>query len=166
MNIRRLFTSLLAVALLSASTGLLVSHAADAPKTPRKEIYDAKADGAKQIADALATAKADKKHVILQFGANWCGWCHRLHKLFESDKAIADKLKSDYVVVLVDVDKGHNESIDKQYGNPTRFGLPVMVVLDAEGKQLTTKNTSELEEGDHHDPTKVMAFLKEWAPKR
>ena len=166
MNIRRLFTSLLAVALLSGSTGLLTSNAADAPKTPRKEIYDAKADGAKQIAAALAAAKADKKHVILQFGANWCGWCHRLHKLFESDKDIADKLKSDYVVVLVDVDKGHNESIDKQYGNPIRFGLPVMVVLDAEGKQLTTKNTSELEVGDHHDPAKVMAFLKEWAPKR
>ncbi len=61
MNIRRLFTSLLAIALLSGSTGLLTSIAADAPKTPRKEIYDAKADGAKQIADALAAAKADKK---------------------------------------------------------------------------------------------------------
>jgi hypothetical protein len=47
-----------------------------------------------------------------------------------------------------------------------RFGLPVIVVLDAEGKQLTTKNSGELEESDHHNPEKVMAFLKDWAPKK
>ena len=35
--------------------------------------------------------------MLLQFGANWCGWCHKLHGLFEEDKRIAEKLKSDYV---------------------------------------------------------------------
>ena len=29
-----------------------------------------------------------------------------------------------------------------------------------------TKNTAELEEGNHHNPAKVLAFLKEWAPKK
>jgi thiol:disulfide interchange protein len=138
----------------------------DAPKAARPKIYDEAADGSKQIAEALAAAKKENKRVLLQFGANWCGWCHKLHKLFESDKTIGDKLKSDFVVVLVDVNKDHNKDINKQYGNPTRFGLPVIVVLDVDGKQLTTKNTSELEEGDHHVPEKVLAFLKEWAPKK
>lgn len=49
--------------------------------------------------------------------------------------------------------------------SPTKHGLPVIAVLDANGKQLTTKNTEELEEGDHHDPEKVKAFLKELASK-
>ncbi len=141
------------------------AHAGDAPKTPHPSLYDESADGSKQIADALADAKKDGKHVLLQFGANWCGWCHRLHGLMESDQAIAGELKSDYVVVLIDVNQGHNKEVDTKYGNPTRFGLPVIVVLDADGKQLTTKDSGELEEGDHHNPHKVLAFLKQWSPK-
>ena len=69
------------------------------------------------------------------------------------------------VVVLVDVNKGHNEAINKAYGNPTRLGLPVIVILDADGKALVTQDTGKLEDGDHHDPRKVLGFLNEWARK-
>jgi len=69
-------------------------------------------------------------------------------------------------VVLVDVNNGHNDEINKRFGNPTRFGLPVIVVLDADGKGLTTQETDKLEEGDHHSPAKVLAFLSEWAGKK
>jgi hypothetical protein len=69
------------------------------------------------------------------------------------------------VVVLIDVNKGHNNEVDAKYGHPIQFGLPVIVILDAEGKQLTTKDSGELEEGDHHSPAKVMAFLKKWSPQ-
>jgi thiol:disulfide interchange protein len=139
---------------------------ADAPvKTSRPAIYDESADGAKQVADALALAKKENKRALLQFGANWCGWCHKLHKLGQTDADIAAKLKEAYVVVLVDVNKGHNGDINKKYGNPTRFGLPVMVILDADGKALVTQDTGKLEQGDHHDPKKVLAFLTEWAGK-
>lgn len=62
--------------------------------------------------------------------------------------------------------KGHNGDINKKYGNPTRLGLPVIVILDADGKVLTTQDTGKLEEGDHHDPKKVLAFLGEWAEKK
>ena len=135
------------------------------PGPARPAIYDTSADGAKQIADALAAAKKEHKRVLLQFGANWCGWCHKLHKLFESDARIAAKLKQSYVVVLIDVDKGHNADIDKRYDKPTRFGLPAIVILDSGGKALTTQDTGKLEDGDHHDPAKVLAFLNQWAPK-
>jgi thiol:disulfide interchange protein len=141
-------------------------QAAEAPKSARPNIYNESADGSKQIADALVVAKKDHKNILLQFGANWCGWCHKLHNLFETDKGIAKKLKDDYVVVLIDVNKGRNKDIDTKYGHPTRFGLPAIVVLDADGKQLTTQDTGKLEQGDHHDPEKVMAFLKEWAPNK
>jgi len=149
--------------LLSAPTGL----AADAQaKSARPAIYDESADGVKQIEEALARVKKEDKHVLLMFGANWCGWCHRLHQLFESDAQIAAKLKQDFVVVLIDVNKNHNADVNQRYGNPTRLGLPVLVVLDAAGKALTTQDTGKLEEGDHHDPTKVLAFLNQWAPSR
>jgi thiol:disulfide interchange protein len=137
-------------------------QAGDTSSTPKKDIYDESADGSKQIADALALASKDGKRVLLQFGANWCGWCHKLHSLCETDADIAARLKSDYLVVLIDVNKGHNSEVDAKYGHPTKFGLPVLVVLDAEGKQLTTKDSGELEEGNHHSPVKVLAFLDKW----
>ena len=141
------------------------AQAEDAPKNARPNIYDESASGSKQIADALVVAKREHKNVLLQFGANWCGWCHKLHKLFETDKDIAEMLKKNYVVVLIDVNKEHNKDVDTKYGRPTRFGLPAIVVLDADGKQLVTQDTGKLEQGDHHDPEKVMAFLKEWGKK-
>lgn len=64
--------------------------------------------------------------------------------------------------MLIDVDKGHNADVVKKYGNPTQHGLPVLVVLDSEGKQLTTQDTGQLEQGNHHDPAKVIAFLNKW----
>jgi hypothetical protein len=74
--------------------------------------------------------------------------------------------RSDFVVVMADVYKNHNADVNQRHGNPTCFGLPVLVVLDAEGKVLTTQDTGKLEEGDHHDPAKVLAFLNQWAPSR
>ena len=129
-------------------------------------IYDETAEGKKQIAEALVIAKKEGKQVILQFGANWCGWCHRLHELFKADAGIAEKLASNYVVVLIDVNEEHNKDIDARYGYPTRQGLPVVVILNDDGKQLTTQDTRKLEAGDHYDPDKVKAFLEEWAAKR
>jgi thiol:disulfide interchange protein len=137
----------------------------EAPKN-RPNIYDESADATKQIAEALAKAKQENKRVLLQFGANWCGWCHKLHKLFEADAEIAGVLKESYIVVMVDVNKGHNTDIDQRYQNPTRFGLPALVVLDSAGKVLVTQDSGKLEEGDHHDPKKVLAFLNEWVGKK
>jgi thiol:disulfide interchange protein len=161
------FLSAIATAALLAAVLGLPAYGAEAPaKSSRPAIYNEKADGGKQIADALALAKKENKRVLLQFWANWCGWCHRLHSLFESDADIAARLKDAYVVVLVDVNNGHNEDINKRYGNPTRFGLPAIVILDADGKALMTQDTGQLEEGDHHHPKKVLAFLNAWAGKR
>jgi thiol:disulfide interchange protein len=154
-----------AVILLTSMIGPPVMGA-DTASQSRPAIYDESADGGKQITDALAQAKKENKRVLLQFGANWCGWCHKLHKLCETDAGIAAKLKEAYVVVLVDVNKGHNEETNKRYNNPTRFGLPVLVVLDEDGKALTTQDTGKLEEGDHHSPAKELAFLNEWSGKK
>ena len=82
--------------------------------------------------------------------------------LLNTNAEISRIIKEHYVVVLIDVDKGHNADVVKRYGDPTRFGLPVLVVLDSDGKLLTTQDTGKLEEGDHHDPAKVIAFLEKW----
>ena len=160
------FSSSLLLCLFFLFAALPLRVMADPAPKGARDIYDESADGAKQVADALAIAKKENKRVLLQFGANWCGWCHRLHKLFDTDKAIAAKLQGDYVVVMVDVNKGHNEATDAKYGHPIQYGLPALAVLDAEGRLLTVQDSGKLEEGDHHSPEKVMAFLKEWGMKK
>jgi thiol:disulfide interchange protein len=134
----------------------------DFPKATFKG-YDERADGTQQIAQALAAAKPENKRVLLQFGANWCGFCRKLHALFHDSPAIAAELKAHYVVVYVDVNGGHNKAVDDRYGNPTNLGLPALVVLDADGKPLTTQSSEEFEQGSGHSQTKVLAFLKTWA---
>jgi thiol:disulfide interchange protein len=140
------------------------------PASKLPSIYDKKADGDKQIADALAIAKRDNKRVLLQFGADWCIWCHKLHDLFETDPLVGKRLESEYVLVLIDIDevdgKKHNADVDLRYGRPTKNGLPTLVVLDADGKQLTTQPTEPWEIGDRHNPFKVLAFLKKWQAER
>jgi thiol:disulfide interchange protein len=138
------------------------SHAADTTKPP---IYDESADAQKQLTAAVEQAKKENKIILLQFGANWCGWCHKLHKLFDTDQTIHSRLQKDYVVVMVDVNKGHNSDFAAKYG-ADKHGLPCIVILDSNGKHLTTKDTGELEESDHHSPEKVLAFLNQWSPKK
>jgi thiol:disulfide interchange protein len=140
------------------------------PEYPKMgaDIYDTKADATADIAAALAKAGTEHKRVLLVFGANWCIWCHRLHNTFESNAAVAEALGQGFVLVDVDVNtrKGEkrNAAVNERYGNPIQHGIPVLVVLDAGGKQLTTKDSGELEEGDGHSPAKILAFLSTWAP--
>lgn len=162
---RRLFSRVLLAGCLlvvAAGAGLVLGE----EKSKAADIYNESADAHKQITDAVAQARKEDKRVLLQFGANWCPWCHKLHHVFKTEKDISAELANGYIFVLVDVNKGHNQDIDDQYHHPTQFGIPALVVLDDSGRQVTTKNTSELEEGDHYNLQKVLAFLKEWAPKR
>lgn len=148
-----------------------VLHAAEA-EYPQQgpDIYDPKADGNELIANALKRAKAENKHVLLDFGANWCPWCRKLHEVFTTNPDVRERLERDYVVVLIDVNMRHgvkrNSDVNAKYGNPIKEGLPVLMVLDANGKVLTTQETGILEQDDHHDPRKVAAFLDAWSPTR
>jgi thiol:disulfide interchange protein len=154
-----------------ALTLLPVAVARADPEYPKMgaDIYDVHADANADIAKALAMASIEHKAVLLDFGANWCIWCHRLHNTFETNPAVAKALSDSFVVVMVDVNTRHGEKrnadVNLRYGNPIQHGVPVLVVLDASGKQLTTKDSGELEEGDGHSPAKITAFLAAWAPK-
>lgn len=129
----------------------------------RAALYDELADGADLIASALSRARPVNHRVLLVFGANWCSWCHKLHRLFRDDAAVGRRLASSYEVVWIDVNEGHNAGLSGQYGRDEQAGVPYLMVLDADGKVLTRQETGALEEGNHHDPAKVLAFLDRWA---
>ena len=49
--------------------------------------------------------------------------------------------------------------------NPARFGFPVFVILDEQGKRIHTQNSAYLEEGKGYSEKKVAEFLNIWTPK-
>src|SRR6187397_1421987 len=59
-------------------------------------------DSAADIAAALRAAKQDGKHVLLDFGADWCPDCRVLGKLFE-DPTVAPVAEASFHVVHIDV---------------------------------------------------------------
>jgi thioredoxin-related protein len=143
-----------------------VKPAADAQRT---SIYDKAADAKVQVAKAVEQAKRDDKRILLMFGGDWCGWCHKLHGLFKTNTDVARILSYEYVLVTVDTEAPNAAELLKtckaalSKDEPEKgVGYPFLAVLDADGKVVTAQRTDPLEEGDHHDPKKVAEFLTRW----
>jgi thiol:disulfide interchange protein len=155
---------------MAALAALVTVPLRAAPEYPSMgpDVYDVHADGSAQISAALARASAEHKRVLLIFGANWCIWCHRLHNTLESDPTVSAILNDHYVPVYVDVNRelgvARNADVVARYGNPTQFGLPVLVVLNSGGSRLHTKDSGDLEDGPGHSPKKIAEFLTLWQP--
>lgn len=134
-------------------------------KPAEKPVYDEQADGAAQIAAALARAKRDSKRVLVQWGANWCGWCKKLDATCKSDKDLSHELLYEYELVKIDV--GHFDkhmALVKQYGAELeKSGIPYLTVLDGDGKVVANQETGALEVPNEprHDVAKVLGFLKQ-----
>jgi thiol-disulfide isomerase/thioredoxin len=135
-----------------------------ASKPKRADIYDTKAEGKDLVDAALKKAARDDKRVLVVWGGNWCGWCHKLHEFFRKSPKVATALRAEYEVAWIDVgtfkDK-RNEELAKSYVEKME-GVPFLTVLDSSGKLVANQETGALEEGDHHDATKVLAFLEKW----
>jgi len=127
------------------------------------KIYNPKANAQADIDAAVSKAKKEKKHVFIQIGGNWCSWCILFHDLVKATPELKDYLDKNYETVLVNYsEENKNEAVLKKLNYPGRFGFPVFLILDGNGKLLHTQNSAYLEEGKGHSVKKVMEFLKNW----
>lgn len=128
-------------------------------------LYDPSSPAEKDIAEAVQKAKAQGKHVMLQAGGNWCGWCIRFDKFCKDDPKIDSSLNAGYVIVHLNFSKeNYNLPVFARLGYPQRFGFPVFIILDGDGKQLHVQNSSYLEKEKSYDREKVLGFLEDWSP--
>ena len=143
-------------------------------QTTIKKVYDEDINPLEQIDQALAKAGAEGKFVICQVGGNWCPWCLRFANFIENDSIISKVIDENFVYIHVNYHPGKTEGEDKvrqakalmeRLNNPARFGFPVFVVLDEEGKVLHIQDSSFLEEGKGYNQEKVLRFLENWTPK-
>lgn len=133
-----------------------------------RRIYDEKADGETQIAEALRLAQNQNKNVLLQFGAWWCPPCHVLHDLLKNDATLAPLVRDNFIAVSIDVNEGHNEAVVKRLSAGGQGGIPFMVILAADGRRLAAPPTEDFaskKSEDAFDAEKLAAFLKRWKPQ-
>jgi len=87
--------------------------------------------------EALKKAKASRKPILVDFWADWCGWCHRLDKTTYVDPVVVRKAE-EFVAVKV-----NTEGNRKEADIATRYdvqSLPTILFLSPEGHQVHRLN--------------------------
>ena len=145
-------------------------------QTGLKKVYDEEINQLEQIDKAVAQAKREGKFVICQLGGNWCPWCLKFADYISKDSDIAKIINDNFVYIHVNnnprMAKSKDEAVAKRAAalmkrldNAGRFGYPVFIVLDKNGKVIHIQDSGYLEEGEGYNKEKVMRFFKNWTPK-
>ena len=152
---------------------VLFSLSADA-QTGLKKVYNEDINPIEQIEQAVAKAKSGGKFVVCQVGGNWCPWCLRFADFITKDASISKVINENFEYIQVNYNprKSQGEekmeqgrALMKRLDNCGRFGFPVFVVLNEEGKVIHIQDSSFLEEGQSYNQEKVLRFFKNWTPQ-
>ena len=159
--------------LILAIVAVLFALTANA-QTALKKVYNEDINPIEQIDQAVAKAKSEDKFVICQVGGNWCPWCLRFADFITNDTTISHVIDQNFVYIHVNYNPRKSGTAEKEalaktmlqrLNNPVRFGFPVFVVLDDDGKVIHIQDSSFLEQGQGYDQEKVLRFFKNWTPK-
>jgi thioredoxin 1 len=149
-----------------AAVAVVIALASLSALAQNRIIYSATADAHADIAAAIKTASESHKHIILDFGGNWCGDCQVLDIYFHQQPNLP-LLEDNFVLVHVDI--GHmdkNTDVAAKYDIPLKRGVPALAVLDEHGRLLYSQKSGEFEAMRRMDPASVTEFLNQWKPKR
>ena len=143
-------------------------------QTALPKVYNEDINQLEQIDKAVAKAKKEGKNVICQVGGNWCPWCLRFADFITNDTTISKIIDENFEYIHVNYNPRKSEgeanarqaaALMKRLDNCGRFGFPVFVVLDEDGKVIHIQDSSFLEEGQGYHQEKVLRFFKNWTPK-
>jgi thiol:disulfide interchange protein len=156
----RLFIAVLAAA-LAAPLWVACSRSEPEPATPP---YDEHADPRADLNRALERARADNKHVLVVFGANWCPDCRSLAVKMASG-SLAKLVAERYVVTKVDIGRfDRNLDLARQLGNPIRKGIPAVAVLASDGRLIRATDGGELASAKGMGDRKVLEVFENLGP--
>jgi thioredoxin 1 len=122
-------------------------------------------DATHDIDAAFDAAAKDGKHVLLDFGADWCPDCRVLGTLFE-DATVAPFVASNFHVVRIDVGRrDKNGDLATKYRATSGDWIPAVVVLDPQRHTIAATDT-EVRLTRKTSAAELLARLHEWAPKK
>jgi thioredoxin-related protein len=96
--------------------------------------------------EGLKLAGEKRRPVVMDFYADWCGWCRKMEAEVFSDPDVAAKLSNEYICIRLHTDRNYNETIKYKNHLLTKQefaamlgvqGLPTVVFLDREGGLIT-----------------------------
>lgn len=112
--------------------------------------HAARVSWVKDYAEGMAKARTEKRPVVLDFYADWCGWCKVMDRETYGNAGVAAVL-TNYICIKVDVEQDTDTAFTFRIGS-----LPRTIVVDAEGRLL----------GDrvgYLQPEPFLAFLQDAA---
>lgn len=132
----------------------------------KEKVYNPSVDAKAELKKSIQMAQEQDKHILLQIGFNRCPWCIKLHHFIKDDPTIDSLIHADYVVQKVNYSRdNYNQELIEELAYPNRFGFPVIVVLDQDGKRIHTQNSVYLEEGKGYNRKTIIDFLQDWNKK-
>ena len=123
--------------------------------------YDPKRNPLDDYQAAIAAAKAEHKLVLLEFGGDWCVWCHRLDKFVSANADLHQALVQTFVAVKVNVspDNG-NEAFLARF--PQVPGYPHFMVVDPNTLAISQQGTGKFEQDKSYSKARIMEFVARW----
>jgi thiol-disulfide isomerase/thioredoxin len=124
----------------------------------------------------LAQALANDQLLLISFGADWCGWCKSLHRIFH-DNQFWGQLDNKLVLTEIGTtfyDSGEQapsgvELLNQLFETSLQdksimTGIPFLAVVNPKTNQIAFIQTGGLEDNSHgsgHDPAKVLQALQD-----
>ena len=126
---------------------------------------------AEDYENALKTAKAVNKPLLLYFYSNTCYYCGLMDKNTLADRDVSATVKQDFVFVRIDVDRSRD--LARLY---RITGTPSSWFLDPTGKRLFEapgyvqvseyKTILEYVKGKHYDNMDFLAYMKKTSSRK
>ena len=159
---------ILTITLLAMALFCVTANAQTEATSAPKKVYNEQINPLEQIDQAILQAKAEGKFVICQVGGNWCPWCLRFADFITNDSTINSVIEQNFVYIHVNYHPRKagevGKALMKRLNNAGRFGFPVLVVLDEEGRIIHIQDSGLLEEDKSYNQKKVLTFFKQWTP--
>ena len=137
---------------------------------PDPVIYPAPTQARADLTSALHAAALTHKHILLDFGVNWCGDCTALDH-YMHDATNLPLVESNYIHVLINIDSGKehdsnnaNQDLANQYSIPLDKGVPALAVLNDRGELIFSQKNGEFEDMRHLKSRDLTDFLLRWKP--
>lgn len=128
--------------------------------------YAPQTDAKTSYAAALNLARGHNKHLWVQISDLSCPLCERLHWFIESHPETSEPLRRDFIMLHPAIGRA-NIPLFRAWGSPhLQHGVPLILVLDAEGGILALSTVKSLTDASGDFSTKTIAdFIKTWSPE-
>ena len=118
--------------------------------------------------DAIKTAQASQRRVLIELGGDWCRWCRwcmALDRFLADNAPVRERLHRHFVILKVNVSEDNNNAAFLA-GLPPTQGYPHLFVANMNGRVIHSQDTAQFLANGHYNVQRVLAFIEHWRRPR